>query len=572
MGRFRLIWVLFPAILILVAIALIFGALYFHSVFDLRMIEYHEHLLAQKTEIHQLKLEKYLQTDSVDICAFQSSVPWQVQLPSSPFFCPELSESSKSNLSSDFFIEFPQDTLVSLGSERYLSLYTLKHRGQSYRIALKLFEKKISADFFGQKFFNRYALPGIVVLLLIAFAFSKWMTQPLEELEEGALRFATGDLKQHLPASHIFEIDSLSNSLNRMAHEIDDKIRNLVIQSNELKAVLASMTEGVLALDPDLNILNMNKAAKDLMGLTSIKKLLRENLHQIFPDSELISVAERVGREKNYVRGDMFLKQEASRILEYRATPLKNMAGKIIGVLIVLTDVTRLRHLESVRTDFVANVSHELRTPITSIQGYSEMLIDGVPPEQSEKFSQIIHRQTLRLMEIITDLTELAKLDQLEGTGQLDTQRVSLDRLLEGARQTCEMVAQNKETTIEIKSVPGLKARMNPNLIEQAVVNLITNGIKYSEPGKKVTVETQIEGKALTISVIDQGFGIPNSQLDRIFERFYRIDKARSRDLGGTGLGLSIVNHIARAHGGHIEVSSQVGIGSRFTLQIPYVS
>jgi two-component system phosphate regulon sensor histidine kinase PhoR len=237
----------------------------------------------------------------------------------------------------------------------------------------------------------------------------------------------------------------------------------------------------------------------------------------------------------------------------------------------VLHDVTELRRLENVRREFVANVSHELKTPVTAIKGFVETLRDGALDDrpQAERFLDIVARHAERLQAIIEDLLSLSRLEQEEGALDLPHLDTALTDVLQSAVQDCAVKAEARQMAVNVTCSPGLRARINAPLIEQAIVNLLDNAINYSKAGSTVWVEAAEEGADIILQVRDQGIGIPQQHLPRLFERFYRVDKARSREHGGTGLGLAIVKHIALVHGGRVSVSSAVGKGSTFTIYLP---
>jgi two-component system phosphate regulon sensor histidine kinase PhoR len=242
-----------------------------------------------------------------------------------------------------------------------------------------------------------------------------------------------------------------------------------------------------------------------------------------------------------------------------------------IGTLVVFHDITHLRRLETARRDFVANVSHELKTPITSIKGFVETLLAGAlnEPENAEKFLRIIAQQTDRLNEIIDDLLSLSRIEQEAERHQIAFTRGNLKELLQAASQVCEAKAAAKNIGLSVTCPDALRASLNAPLLEQALVNLIDNAIKFSPANSTVRVEAQETGAEIIIRIMDHGDGIPPEHLDRIFERFYRVDAGRSRKVGGTGLGLAIVKHIAQAHGGRVTVSSTPVGGSTFSIMIP---
>jgi two-component system phosphate regulon sensor histidine kinase PhoR len=237
----------------------------------------------------------------------------------------------------------------------------------------------------------------------------------------------------------------------------------------------------------------------------------------------------------------------------------------------VLHDVTELRRLENVRREFVANVSHELRTPVTAIKGFVETLREGALDDRprAERFLDIVARHADRLQAIIEDLLSLSRLEQEEEASELLCVETALVDVLHAAIQDCAVKAEAAQIEVSVACKPQLHAYINAPLIEQAVVNLLDNAIKYSKTGSTVWIEAAQDGPEILIAVRDQGVGIPQQHLPRLFERFYRVDKARSRDHGGTGLGLAIVKHIALAHGGRVAVTSAVGKGSTFTLHLP---
>jgi two-component system, OmpR family, phosphate regulon sensor histidine kinase PhoR len=256
--------------------------------------------------------------------------------------------------------------------------------------------------------------------------------------------------------------------------------------------------------------------------------------------------------------------------LRIRGTALRDGHGQGVGAVIVLNDVTRYRHLENLRRDFVANVSHELKTPIASIKGFVETLLDGAlqSPDDAQRFLKIIASHAERLNNIIEDLLSLSKIEQSEEAANLPLVEVPLRPVLEAALRGCEPQASARKVSLELRCEEIL-AHVNPPLMEQAIINLIDNAIKYSEPGGQVVVEAQQNASEVIVAVQDRGCGIATEHLPRLFERFYRVDRARSRKLGGTGLGLAIVKHIVQAHQGRVTVESTPGEGSTFSIHLP---
>jgi two-component system phosphate regulon sensor histidine kinase PhoR len=265
------------------------------------------------------------------------------------------------------------------------------------------------------------------------------------------------------------------------------------------------------------------------------------------------------------------LQDKAVRRLQMHGSPLHGDKGQDLGAVIVLHDITRLHQLETIRRDFVANVSHELRTPITSIKGFVETLRNdkGHKPEDVERFLEIIARQTDRLNSIIEDLLTLSELERAE-RGEVRLEPASVKGVLQSAIGACEPKAMDKAIQLRLQCNDSLMADMNPPLLEQAIINLIDNAIKYSDTHSSIDISAAEDvNAAIVISVADCGCGIEKVHIPRLFERFYRVDRARSREMGGTGLGLSIVKHIILAHGGKVEVNSAPGKGSTFSVVLP---
>ncbi len=259
------------------------------------------------------------------------------------------------------------------------------------------------------------------------------------------------------------------------------------------------------------------------------------------------------------------------RFLTAYGNVLRNALEEQIGVLVVFRDVTRLRHLENVRRDFVANASHELRSPVTSIKGFVETLLEGGLEDRAnaERFLRIILDQANRLGAIINDILSLARVEKESADQSVVLERGPIRQVLDAAVGMCQRQAAAKSIALAVDCDPQLAADINPSLLEQAVTNLIDNAVKYSPEGASVEVTAVEENGDVVIRVVDHGAGIEPRHLSRLFERFYRADPGRSRQLGGTGLGLAIAKHIALAHGGSISVKSKVGEGSTFSIRLP---
>lgn len=409
------------------------------------------------------------------------------------------------------------------------------------------------------------ALMAAAVSLLI----SRRMSRPLEQMTALAGEFARGHLQQRLTLTETAEVAALASAMNTMAAELDDRIHAVVRQHNELEAVLASMVEGVLAVSTDGRILSMNRAAGELLRLGPDTAIGRP-LHEVIRNPELQEFVSRVLATRQPLEGEVVLYEHAEHYLQLHGTSLCDAKDLSIGAVVVINDVTHLRRLERVRRDFVANVSHEIRTPVTSIKGYVETLLDGAMDDADhlKRFLTIILRQADRLNDIIEDLLTLARIEQ-DAREAIPLERARLRPILEAAVLVCTANAAARDMDIDLQCESTAEAKLNPALFEQAVVNLLDNAIKYSEAGDTIQVTADRANGETVVRVIDHGRGIDREHLPRLFERFYRVDKGRSRKLGGTGLGLAIVKHIMHAHAGRVDVQSAPGKGSTFSLFLP---
>ncbi len=364
-------------------------------------------------------------------------------------------------------------------------------------------------------------------------------------------------------------VDVLRLALQRIRLQLRHRIQMLSAQKNEQDALLSSMAEGVVAIDAEMRIIQVNRAAARILQLDP-KAAVGCLLHDLIQEPSVIELIETVRRDNQSAERDIELKGDRSRHLQVQAGPM-NFDAKAAGVVVVFSDVTRMRELEGMRRNFVSNVSHELRTPLTSIQGFAETLLNPAvkDPEEVRKFLQIIQRHATRLGRIIDDILTLSSLERDAENNQIELKIDLIRPVLQAAVELCGKKAEVKKIKIELTCAEEISAPIDTHLLEQAVINLVDNAVRYSDEGQPIRVEAEQVGSEIFIRVIDHGIGIPEKQLPRIFERFYRVDKARSRELGGTGLGLSIVKHIALAHKGSVEVQSQVGEGSQFTIRLP---
>jgi two-component system phosphate regulon sensor histidine kinase PhoR len=412
------------------------------------------------------------------------------------------------------------------------------------------------------------SLIALALAMLIAYLFSVRFTGRIRKLQSFAEHLVETRASQELLPVEDDELGSLARSLNRMAAQLRDSLDRLSLESARLEAILASMVEGVLAVDHELRVRFCNESFARAIGAPATIPE-RTPLLEVMRDAGLLDMMTKVLVSRAPLKQRLQLTAADGRSFEVQAAPLSTSSRW--GAIAVLHDVTDLERLERVRKDFVANVSHELRTPLTAIQGYAETLLDGAleDAENNRKFLDIIKAQAVRLTSIASDLLVLSELESGRPEAS-DQETLSVRAAVESAVRTVESEAranaiQLVSNAIDDAYVLGSRIRM-----EQALVNLLANAVKFNRSAGKVQIAvTKIEDGQVRITISDTGIGIPSEDLSRIFERFYRVDKARSRAVGGTGLGLSIVRHIVERMNGKITVESELGKGSVFSITLP---
>ena len=407
---------------------------------------------------------------------------------------------------------------------------------------------------------------GLIIALIaaaISLYISKKISRPLEELEDGARNIAKGNFTSPLPSSNIREIKGLEEAMKEMALQLDEKIKKITRQHNEQETVLSNLKDSIIAVDSERNIINMNKAAMHLFKINEIPDKTTKIKH-VINDIDLQNFIKMTLLSNEPIENEAVLYGE--QFIQSYGIPIHNIEKNNIEAIIVFNDVTHVKKLENIRKDFVANVSHELRTPITSIKGFVETLQNGAinHPYDAERFLTIIAEQVDRLDAIIEDLLSLSRLEQ--GTEEILLTQYKLYDMINSALRLCEQRILSKSMSINVICDEDIKASINPLLFEQAFVNLITNAINYSDKEKNIEIKVFQTGKEIVISIKDEGYGISKEELPRIFERFYRVDKARSKKVGGTGLGLAIVKHIIQVHHGYLTVDSSQVEGSTFSF------
>ena len=414
------------------------------------------------------------------------------------------------------------------------------------------------------------ALLAFAVVLAVGLFLSRRVTRPVTEMQSIARWMAEGDFAQRVPIAGTDEIAELGRTLNLMAERLSEKIQDLEGERTKVAAILDSMVEGVIAIDQRGRILLMNHAARGIFDLGR-EQVEGRPLPAIIRHKALLDLV--VGGPQAATdasrRREIELGPPVDRILDAHASAMALMpSGR--GTLLVLHDVTELRRLERVRTEFVANVSHELRTPLTSIRGYLETLLDGAldEPANARRFLDIAHTHAERLSRLVDDLLQLSDIE----TGKLVLKPAPL-ALYDVAADVVaffEKQAAQKSLTLRNHVPLDLRTQADWDRLTQILVNLVDNAVKYTPEQGQVTLGASPGAKGLVnVWVADTGIGIPSTDLPRITERFYRVDKARSRELGGTGLGLAIVKHLVQAHGGELWLESELGKGTAVYFSLP---
>ena len=420
---------------------------------------------------------------------------------------------------------------------------------------------------------RKIVLGGIIIAFftaIVCLIISRRISRPIEELRRNAEGISKGEYRFNRPRSNIEEIGNLHNAMKEMVNDLKNRISTITRQRNEIEVILASMDEGIIAIDNREKIISINRAAEDIFSTSnteaqgrSVQEAIRNRAFNDFV-AEVINGDDTVEKEITLFPGE-------EKFVNGHGSKLVDGAGKQIGALIVLNDITRLKKLENVRRDFVANVSHEIKTPITAIRGFVEILRDGdvTNKEDRQRFLGIVSNHVNRLEAIINDLLKLSRIEKDSESDGIEISNGKIIDVLKAAIEICKPNADAKDITIHLECDEQIETKINSTLLEQAVVNLLDNAIKYSDNGESISIKGVMDENKVEIDVADEGKGIEKEHLPRLFERFYRVDKARSRKLGGTGLGLAIVKHITQAHSGSISVESTPGKGSIFKIILP---
>ncbi len=409
----------------------------------------------------------------------------------------------------------------------------------------------------------------MVVMAAGTLILARGIIMPLTALLPLTRKIAGGDLEQRIEVQTGDEIGMLAHHLNVMVETLRNSFRDIAAERNKMQAILASMSDALLTVDQVGRVMLLNPAAEAMFGKKA-DAVEHKYLLEVIRSHEVDSLVKEILAGGIPLETEVRLFPTTNQLFKISGAPVTSEQNRVVGAALTIRDITNIRRLEQLRTEFVANVSHELRTPLTSIRGFVETLQEGAleDPEVSRRFLDIISREAQRLQQLIEDLLALSRLENQPRRPHPGQAR--LQPVLEGVMATVNPLAADKGVTLVAELPPELPPlAISVNYLSQVLLNLIDNGIKYTPAGGKVTIRANWEKDIVQVEVEDTGIGIARESLPRVFERFYRVDKARSRDMGGTGLGLAIVKHIIESHDGQVGVTSQPGRGSRFFFTLP---
>jgi two-component system, OmpR family, phosphate regulon sensor histidine kinase PhoR len=416
-------------------------------------------------------------------------------------------------------------------------------------------------------FENRYIKYYIIALVCVILAasiissrLSQIILKPIKDLRYITSRVANGELSKRVKLISEDEIGDLGKAFNNMADKLQQSIRQVTERQNRLEAILKSMDSGVIAIDRNYKVIMINPYAKEMFRID--KDIIGENLMDITQDFQLENIFKKSTAEYTEIK----LLWPKERNLRIKTADMINDT-ELIGTVAVVQDITDIKRLENIRSQFVANVSHELKTPLTSIKGFAETLKFVEDPQMRDKFLDIINDEAERLTRLINDILTLSAIEQHI---ELKSEIINVREIVDDVYYLMKNTAESKNIKLEILRKGDLHIEGDRDQFKQMLINLVDNAIKYSEEGAQVFIGTDIKQNKQIVWVEDTGVGMSDEHVSRIFERFYRIDKARSRAQGGTGLGLAIVKHIVLGLNGTIDVESKIGKGTKFTVSIPF--
>ena len=405
------------------------------------------------------------------------------------------------------------------------------------------------------------------ISIIVIWFTSRVITRPIYKLIKSAEKIAEGEELKIDNSKRNTEIDGLIQAFDTMTVGLNENLNKVTRQKKQIETILQYMTDGIMAFDLNGNIIHINSAAITLLGLTGPKN----NFNEIFKSIDLDVNLEKIIYLEDWAKSERKIINVKDKYLKIFIASFKDELERPAGAIVLIQDITEHVRLDNMRKEFIADVSHELKTPLTSIMGYAETLANSeYDPEMQEKFLKVINNESIRMTKLVNDLLILSKYDN----EQIECEKIefNLGELVKSCLENLQIEADKKNQKVECfvtANVPTVKA--DKDGIERVVLNILSNSIKYTEDGGVIKIYVGFVYNDAYIKIIDNGIGIPEKDLDRIFERFYRVDKARTRKMGGTGLGLSIAKEILDKNNGRIDIKSKVGKGTEVVITIPTI-
>ncbi|EAH0755768.1 two-component system histidine kinase PnpS [Listeria monocytogenes] len=409
---------------------------------------------------------------------------------------------------------------------------------------------------------------ALVIIAAISVFIARKITRPVREIIEVSTDLANHKYDSRIHGKISGELQDLSISVNTLAESLETQMFEIKQNEQRLNAIVQNLVSGVMLINVDKQVIMTNRTMYQILGETEITG---KPFYEVIKSFALSQLIEATFETKTIQQKEIILYFPREMILDASVSPILGENGEITGIILLLHDITQIRHLENVRSEFVTNVSHELKTPVTALKGFAETLLDGAMYDEMllKKFLTIIKEESDRLHRLIMDILALSRIEQNPVPENVEL--VEVDEVIEqSARTIFEMATEkNIQVIIPEKTIPSVTIETDRDKLQQILINLLFNAINYTPVDGKVEVKLIEQEAEVIIEVTDNGIGIPAKDIDRVFERFYRVDKARSRHSGGTGLGLSIVKHLVENCGGRIEVESQEEVGSTFRVTLP---
>lgn len=413
-----------------------------------------------------------------------------------------------------------------------------------------------------------FSLISIALIFFFTYYWTGKISKPIQEIKTVTDQLSQMNYQVRYQGSSYDEIDELGYAINDLATNLDQQMKEIQKNDRRLMELINHLVIGVILIDENRKLQIINPVVNEIFDM-NLYANVGKDYSELIKSAEIVELIEKTMRKQKPQNKEITLYLQNERIVDVNVVPAPGRTSNHSNYIVLLYDITEIRRLEKVRTDFVANASHELRTPITALKGFSETLLDGAMHDKEvlTEFLEIMLKESTRLDTMVQDILQISRLEQRPGLGS--EERVNLNEITEEVLQVLQQKAEVKKITCRIKSEDTVKLNGNRDELKQILMNLVGNAIAYTQSGGLVEISLKEEDQQATINVIDNGIGIPKDQQTRIFERFYRVDKARSRNAGGTGLGLSIVKWLVENMDGSISLESQKGEGSSFTVNIP---